>query len=545
MSGSKDKKTRKNLKEQGLHIDNPREAAEAQKARKQMITYRIVFIAFLAVTLIVLYMNSGFYYRVMPAMDVNGRSYSIAEYDYYYRSAYLNEMTNGYGSYFIDTSTPLADQTYLYDTSMTWDDYFSDQAEANIRTIQMLLTEAEANGMTELDEEHQETLDESLEALKENVAESDYATTGKYLQYYYGKGMNYNLYVKMLTMVQLAAQYSEKIENDYTDSYTTEDLESYYSEHADEYDRFTYRSYTVSYTVEEEETTDDTADTTDTTATDDTAETDEAAAAKATAEAIAAATSEREFQELVYENCSEDVQETYDPDAEADATLNEKKYGSDISSNDYADWLYDSARTAGDTTVIEGSDGASYIVVYFIDRDTNQENLVNVRHILIAFEDEDDTTTDDTTEEDTEDAAEEDTVTDAVALAKAEEILAEWKAGDATEDSFAALAVEYSADTGSADDGGLYEDVYPGQMVIAFNDWIFDKSRKDGDVDIVETTYGYHIMYFVGESDEVYWHYMAEKNKLSEEYDAWESEQLENYTASTKFFIRWSYSSRH
>ena len=53
---------------------------------------------------------------------------------------------------------------------------------------------------------------------------------------------------------------------------------------------------------------------------------------------------------------------------------------------------------------------------------------------------------------------------------KAEEILDEWMSGDATEDSFAALANEKS-DDGNGTTGGLYENVYPGQMVSSFNDW--------------------------------------------------------------------------
>ena len=34
-------------------------------------------------------------------------------------------------------------------------------------------------------------------------------------------------------------------------------------------------------------------------------------------------------------------------------------------------------------------------------------------------------------------------------------------------------------------------------MTAAFNDWCFDESRKPGDHGIVETSFGYHIMYFV------------------------------------------------
>ena len=88
---------------------------------------------------------------------------------------------------------------------------------------------------------------------------------------------------------------------------------------------------------------------------------------------------------------------------------------------------------------------------------------------------------------------------------KAEQILKDWKSGDATEDSFSELAKTYSDDTGSNTNGGLYEAVKEGQMVTNFNDWCFDASRKAGDTGIVESDYGYHIIYFIGDDAEE-WH---------------------------------------
>jgi len=112
---------------------------------------------------------------------------------------------------------------------------------------------------------------------------------------------------------------------------------------------------------------------------------------------------------------------------------------------------------------------------------------VNVRHILILAEDADG----------------DGEISDAeydVAKAQLEQIQAEWEAGDKSEDSFAALAEQYSDDPGSASNGGLYEDVYEGQMVPAFNDFCFDPARKAGDVGLVQNTthQGYHLIYFVG-----------------------------------------------
>ena len=137
-------------------------------------------------------------------------------------------------------------------------------------------------------------------------------------------------------------------------------------------------------------------------------------------------------------------------------------------------------------------------------------NMVNVRHILIQPVADDDAETDESGNA---------VLTDqnwADAKAKAEEIYDMWKDGEATEDSFAELAEEYSEDPGSASNGGLYEEVYPGQMVDAFNDWCFDASRQVGDSGIVETDYGYHIMYFSGTCDQAYWYVVAEQDYLTD-----------------------------
>lgn len=86
----------------------------------------------------------------------------------------------------------------------------------------------------------------------------------------------------------------------------------------------------------------------------------------------------------------------------------------------------------------------------------------------------------------------------ATALSEAERILKQWQEGEATEDSFAVLANTYSEDGGSNTTGGLYADVHiDSSYVPEFKNWAIDFNRKPGDVEIVQTTYGYHIMYFV------------------------------------------------
>lgn len=112
---------------------------------------------------------------------------------------------------------------------------------------------------------------------------------------------------------------------------------------------------------------------------------------------------------------------------------------------------------------------------------------ISIRHILImAEQDENGEWTDEAKE---------------AAKVRAEEILQEWAAGDATEESFAALAEKYSEDPGSSSNGGLYSNVSKGQMVEEFDAFCFDENRQPGDTGIVYGSNGgyagYHVMYFV------------------------------------------------
>lgn len=144
--------------------------------------------------------------------------------------------------------------------------------------------------------------------------------------------------------------------------------------------------------------------------------------------------------------------------------------------------------------------------------------FVNVRHILVTVKGG---TTDDSGAVSYSDEEWETCRQDAQA------ILDEWLAGDATENSFAALATEKTEDPGSKETGGLYEKVYEGQMVPEFNDWCFDESRKYGDYDLVRTSYGYHVMFFV--DSQLQWPVYAQSDWVQEQSNQIMSELLERY----------------
>lgn len=128
--------------------------------------------------------------------------------------------------------------------------------------------------------------------------------------------------------------------------------------------------------------------------------------------------------------------------------------------------------------------------------------MVSVRHVLLRPEDpeNDGVYTDEAWE---------------ACRRQAQELYDEWRK-TGTEDAFIQLAADHSAD-GNAASGGIYTDVYPGQMVETFNDWCFDDSRQSGDSGIVETQYGCHIMYFVEQQEEIYWQEAIRHDYLTEQ----------------------------
>jgi hypothetical protein len=116
-------------------------------------------------------------------------------------------------------------------------------------------------------------------------------------------------------------------------------------------------------------------------------------------------------------------------------------------------------------------------------------DVKDVRHILIAVEGG--TENDDGVMEYTDEEWE-------ACRKEAQAVLDEWLAGEATEESFTELTYQYSEDTGSNTNGGLYEnlDAQSG-FVQEFVDWYMDENRQPGDYGLIRTEYGYHVMYFV------------------------------------------------
>ena len=178
-----------------------------------------------------------------------------------------------------------------------------------------------------------------------------------------------------------------------------------------------------------------------------------------------------------------------------------------MTASGYLSTVYGSIELTDDEISAYFDENAANYVAQNIAKD--DPNMVNVRHILITPQADENAETD----ENGQPVLTEQNWTNA--QMKADEIYKMWQEGDATEETFAALATEYTEDPGSMSTGGLYEEIYPGQMVQEFNDWCFDAARQVGDTAVVKTSYGYHIMYFSGVCDHPYWYKIAQQDCLA------------------------------
>ncbi len=503
----------------------------AQKEAKQLKLYTIAFAVVMAVILVVAITvgvkqtitSNGIMEKNTVAMTVGDHKISNAEMNYFYMDA-VNNFYSQYGGYAsllgLDATVPLNEQFVNEETGKTWAEDFLDSAKANVQTVYALADAAEAAGYT-LSNEEITTIEYNLQNIDTYATLYGFADGDAYIKAMYGNGASKDSYLEYAKLTTLAESYY----NHYAESLTYEDadLRAVDAENFGAYSSHTFNTY---YLAASKFLTGGTTDEEGKTTYSDEEKASSVSAAEAAAQSLlnAGITSVETLDAAI---AALHVNEG----STISSTPNTNVLSSSINST-YADWVSDSSRKEGDmevfastTTDAEGNETTNgYYVVYYVGSNDNTFDLVNVRHILVSFEGgTTDESTGVTTYSDEEKAA---------AKKAAEDLLNEWKSGDATEDSFAVLAAEKTTDTGSAENGGLYENVYPGQMVVNFNDWCFDSSRKAGDTGIVETNYGYHVMYFVGNSDLTYRDFLIENELRSADVAEWHNTTVEAMTTT-------------
>ena len=528
MSASREKQNRQAASGQA----DPKTAREAQQRREEKRTnllYGVIAAAVLVAVIASFVWRSDFIPKTTTAATIDGEKYTAAEVEYYYQTAYRNFVSNSQYSYFLsylglNTNATLKSQSInstaaamlgielpdadaesteadsdadpLAPTGMTWHDYFLDEALDNMRVIQATLKAAEAEGF-QYPAGVQAQYDDNMDALKA-VAAASGISVSQYLKGNFGAGVTEKVYGEQLMRVLRYSAYADAYQDSLT--YSDSELEEAYGADRNTYDHVSYE--VVSFSGAAESTTDDEGNTVE--------PTEEEAAADLEAAQDLAQTVLDGFQD------GGDLEELAN---ENDGTYSKNENGTYSAGSVMSEWLYDSARKSGDASTL--ADGTVQYVVVFHDRFRDENPTIDIRHILVSLGTG-------SIAEGEEGYEDEQAQLKADAHAKAEELLAQWQSGEATEDSFAALALKESAD-GSKYDGGLYTEVYQGQMVTEFNDWCFDTARQSGDTGVVDTQYGSHVMYFSG-VNAARWQTQVAANLRTEAYTAWEEDLVKDVT---------------
>lgn len=419
------------------------------------------------------------------ALTVGETPVSIGMYNYYYTCITQNYLTYaGYGYYDIDT-------TKSYDTQMTtdedgneisWAQKFENDTVDQIQYITAYYEEASANGV-ELTQAQKDNISTSLEGLKTTASDND-KSVNDYIAEIYGDYCGYATLEKMLQQCYIAENYYQQKQLEYT--VTTEQEQAYFEEHKTEYENVSFAYLQIPY---------------------------EEGGAQAALENAKSYISDiktvDDMKKLIPIACKEliddYVAQGYASTTDECAEMLAENIEASISAGESGfiqeaiDWLFSENTAVGSCDAFDDADNSLvYILLKTSEPVADESQVYSVRHILVTPKTDDENTqatTDGKTEYTDEQWAD--------AEKKANEILDEYNSTDKTEKDFALLAEKYSDDTESTSNGssglygGLYEGVSLGQMVPSFEEWALDPSRQFGDVGIVKSDYGYHIMFFV------------------------------------------------
>ncbi len=451
----------------------------------------------------------GVFDRMKTIETVGGEKYSAVEYEYYYKSVhnYIYNMAAQYDQYYgagygyqytgYDYSKAPAEQNYPYDdykledgSAATWQQYFEYIALQNMQRYNVLADMAEEAGF-EVSAEAKAETENQIEELRTSIKEQAEQQGGQvvslstYLRASYGNGMNESFFMDIVERETLATEYNQYLLETNADNYSFEELEKVYKEDKSAYDVVDFRMFSIApETVE----LDDNATEDEKKAADEKAK---AEAKKKADEMFGKITDEASFVKLAEEYATDEQKETSDfSDAKTTlSTFVQKSAVESSLSEDVIKWLYGSEAKAGEKKLFEVS---GYQYLFYMVKPAYRDDTtipVDVRHILYQIDEE-------ATDKDAEMKKQK---------AAAEAALKDIQAAADPLAKFLELVETDSKDTGSSTNGGLYEYVGRGQYVEAFEAWSLDEARKEGDVAVVETEYGYHVMYFVQKHDKPQW----------------------------------------
>ncbi|MDE6767703.1 MAG: peptidylprolyl isomerase, partial [Eubacterium sp.] len=432
------------------------------------------------------------------AATVDGEKISLGMYNLYFSSVVSQyEQYANYGYYNLDTTADYATQ-YTTDkdgNEISWLDFFQQETINQIKMYSAYYNAAKKDGIT-LTAKQQETIDTQLDGLKESASEQGKALDD-YISSVFGDYCTAETVQLYMEQFYMSVNYRGKFAVETT--VADDEISKYFEENKSK-----YYQINMSYLACEYDSSSDEA---------------KAASEQKIKDYMSQITDRQSILDLVPTAYADYIEQDTQTAMQYDSSLTEEDarkqalesyeqnidgviYGSDSPfSDEINNWLFDEAQPTGTIKYyINEETGYAYIILKTEQATCVEDETYTVRHILIMPE---------TERLDAEKDENGNTIFNeeewAAAKTKTEEIYKQFTDGDKSEYSFALLAEEHSTDTASTSAGsgtafgGLYEGVPLGQMVPSFEGWATDKSRQYGDTEIVESDYGYHIMFFISD----------------------------------------------
>lgn len=489
---------------------NAKKNNESPKTKKIKRITGISTLCALVLAIVIVFLNFfGVFTRLTTVIVTkNNEKVSAVEYEYYYvniMSNYQNkaiQYEEQYSQYYGEgagkimtgydyTKTPdkqkytFGELDKKYGKEPTWADFFESNALEACYFNRELANKAKQEKIN-LTKENKKQLNEYIEDIRKTAAQNDYSLNA-YLRENFCKGLNEKLLREFIEIQMLTENYVVKISNKYKNSVTEEEILKEYNDNKSKYNVTDIRIFPLTSTAA-------VPDDNDKKSKEELKKETKKDADKVKAKAkqmLDGVTDEASFKAQAIKYSPSEQKKSYE---ENDATLSKAMSKAALESNvskDAGKWVYDKNRKSADKKLftVNNDDGSVTCYVIYIVKPSYQDNTlqpVSVRHILVSFD------------ENLEDGKEV-KVTQKLKDEKrkvAQDIFNEWKKGKATEESFGELAKTKSNDSGSAQNGGLFEDVKrSSNYVEPFKNWCIADGRKVGDTGIVETTFGYHIMY--------------------------------------------------
>ena len=372
----------------------------------------------------------------------------------------FNQYSSTMSQYGVDLSKSLKEQLFTLDSSGdSWFDVLMEEVYDYAENYLLFCEGSEARGL-KLDQSDEEYIASQKSQLEKEAAEYGW-DVDLYLSHVYGTDISWKYVEALLRKIRLGQKVYNAEVGDLV--FSEEELEQEYSSNIKLYGLVDYYSFNLGD-----------------------GENLPAEAVNEAREAMKQVTNFDEYKKAVSEflqktRTTEEIETAGGLDALTEKLLlSSRRIGYPYSDSELMNWAFAEDTQEGTVCLIENSQTqAPY--ANFLEKGPyrDESETKDVRHILFMLSTYGGHYA-------TADAAHK----------EAERVLEEWKSSGATEDRFIELCAAYSED-GNALSGGLYTNVYKGQMVQEFEDWCFDPARKAGDTGIVDTVYGAHIIYFV------------------------------------------------